>query len=351
MKKRLLGLFMVLCLTVILVPVWGRETNVDAKKKAKLNYTSYELKEGHSFSLKLSGAKAKSYKSSDKTVVKVTNKGMVTATGIGKATVTVKDKNGKKYKCKIEVIYDEEFHVHRNNRISGKEATCTEEGLTDGEYCETCGQIFTPQTVIPAKGHMYGVDGKCIRCGEMDPNYEPPHEHKYVIEEKEPTCTEAGFTRKVYCSICGKVFVEPKVLEALGHRCSDGKCIRCGKEDVHEYEIVKGVPATCTTPGSTDYIYCKYCGYVLQKGENIEPLGHEYNGGENCIRCGADKNGHIHEWKITPAKAPTCTDAGLTEWKYCPVCGYTDSYQTFIEPLGHNFVDGKCTRCGKKENE
>ncbi len=32
MKKRLLGLFMVLCLTVILVPVWGRDTNVDAKK-------------------------------------------------------------------------------------------------------------------------------------------------------------------------------------------------------------------------------------------------------------------------------------------------------------------------------
>ena len=56
----------------------------------------------------------------------------------------------------------------------------------------------------------------------------------------------------------------------------------------------------------------------------------------------------------SPASLYECTNCGYTtgsKTKYCPVCGYTDSYQTFIEPLGHNFVDGKCTRCGKKENE
>ncbi len=351
MKKRLLGLFMVLCLTAVLLPVWGRETDVDAKKKAKLNYTSYELKEGYSFKLKLSGATAKSFSSSDKSVAKVTKKGIVSAVSMGKATITVKDKKGNKYKCKVEVIYEEEFHVHKYAMISGKNATCTEEGLTVGEYCEACGEIFTPQTVIPAKGHDFGDDGKCKVCGETDPNYEAPHDHKFVSVKKDPTCTEAGYTEKVYCSICGKVFLEPQTIAPLGHRCSNGKCIRCGQEDVHEYTVVKGTPATCTKPGKSDYAYCKYCGYILKDVEIFPALGHDYNGGEYCVRCGADKNGHIHEYVVVPAKAPTCTEAGTTEWKYCSKCGFNLTYQLFIDPLGHNFVDGKCTRCGKKENE
>ena len=88
-------------------------TQIQAKKKTvKLNYKSYELKEGLQFQLKLTGAKAKSFKSSDKNIVKVTKKGLVSAVSIGNATITVTASTGKKYKCQVNVIYNKEFHIH-----------------------------------------------------------------------------------------------------------------------------------------------------------------------------------------------------------------------------------------------
>ncbi len=35
-------------------------------------------------------------------------------------------------------------------------ATCTEDGLTEGEHCSKCGEILVTQQVIAAPGHLYG---------------------------------------------------------------------------------------------------------------------------------------------------------------------------------------------------
>ena len=328
-------------------------TQTSAKKaKGKLNYTAYELKEGTKFKLKLSGAKVASFKSSDKSVAKVTKKGNVTGLKIGKAVITVTDTAKKKYKCTVNVVYNADTHTHTMAVNKGYAATCTEPGLTKGEYCETCGVVFTPQTEIPAKGHNYGEDGKCTVCGEMDPNYKPPHVHTYQSESKEPTCVEDGFTEKVYCSTCGEVFMQPKVKKALGHNYVDGFCTRCGEPEVHQFVTIPGKQPTCTEPGYTEFVYCKICNEVQKFATPIEPLGHEYNGGDTCIRCGADHNGHIHTWVIEKYKAPTCQEPGLTEGKYCSSCGYRLTSQQFIPRIPHSYnKDGKCTMCGKKQDE
>jgi len=54
---------------------------------------------------------------------------------------------------------------------------------------------------------------------------------------------------------------------------------------------------------------------------------------------------HVHSF-VSAVVAPTCTDKGYTYYK-CE-CGevYADSY---VPALGHNYVDGVCTRCGAKE--
>ncbi|MDO4380966.1 MAG: hypothetical protein Q4D20_08840, partial [Clostridia bacterium] len=50
--------------------------------------------------------------------------------------------------------------------LSGKAATCTEDGLTDGAYCDVCKTTITAQEVIPAKGHTdSNGDGTCDICG------------------------------------------------------------------------------------------------------------------------------------------------------------------------------------------
>lgn len=54
---------------------------------------------------------------------------------------------------------------HQETALAGKNATCTEPGLTDGFHCSVCGKITVPQTTISALGHNY-VNKVCSRCGD-----------------------------------------------------------------------------------------------------------------------------------------------------------------------------------------
>ena len=44
-----------------------------------------------------------------------------------------------------------------------KEATCIEDGLTEGSHCSRCNEIIKRQEIIPALGHNY-INGVCTRC-------------------------------------------------------------------------------------------------------------------------------------------------------------------------------------------
>lgn len=43
--------------------------------------------------------------------------------------------------------------VHTEVSIPGREATCTEEGLTEGKKCSVCGEILVAQQTV-AKKHI-----------------------------------------------------------------------------------------------------------------------------------------------------------------------------------------------------
>jgi hypothetical protein len=46
--------------------------------------------------------------------------------------------------------------AHTEQVLDAKEATCTEDGLTQGKKCSACGEVFTAQEKVDAKGHSYG---------------------------------------------------------------------------------------------------------------------------------------------------------------------------------------------------
>lgn len=82
-------------------------------KKPKLNKTKISIDEEANYQLKLVGATIKKVVSSDKTIVKVTNKGKITALKEGSCKITVTDTKKRTYKATITVngIHD----VNTNN--------------------------------------------------------------------------------------------------------------------------------------------------------------------------------------------------------------------------------------------
>ncbi len=234
---------------------------------------------------------------------------------------------------------------HIEESIAGFDATCTEDGLTDGVKCANCGEILVEQEVISALGHTYDEG----------------------VVTTEPTCTETGvMTYTCLRDGCDHSYTE--VIPPNDHIDEDGDyiCDDCGKNLCTEHieEIVAGYDATCTEDGLTDGVKCANCGEILVEQEVISALGHDYDDGVvtiqptctemgvmtyTCLREGCDHsfteeipaNGHTEE--IIPAQDATCTEDGLTEGKKCSICGEILVEQKVISALGHNYDDGVVT--------
>ncbi|MBQ8926487.1 MAG: hypothetical protein IJ051_09560, partial [Clostridia bacterium] len=65
--------------------------------------------------------------------------------------------------------------------------------------------------------------------------------------------------------------------------------------------------------------------------------------GADAEKC---PNGGAHNVTAIPAKAATCTETGLTAGEKCADCDKVIKAQEVVPALGHDFKDGKCTRCG-----
>ena len=112
------------------------------------------------------------------------------------------------------------------------EATCTEAGYTALIKCSVCEEVLQEQEEIPA-GHKEAVD-KAV----------------------EPTCTEPGKTEGSHCEVCKTIIKPQEVIPATGHT---------------EYIAEEEFKATCTESGHTALIKCSKCNAVLQEQEEIPP--------------------------------------------------------------------------------
>ena len=220
--------------------------------------------------------------------------------------------------------------------INQKDATCTEEGYTGDTVCAICGKEITKGETIQAKGHTEVIDARV-----------------------EPTCTETGKTEGKHCSVCNEVLVAQEVIPATGHT----------------EKAVAGKPATCTETGLTDGISCSVCGTVIKAQEEIPAKGHSWNEGEittsptcenagvktyTCTVCNATKTEAIDATGHTPievAEQPaTCTEAGHKAGTKCSVCDAILSGMEEIPATGHTeVIDAAkaptCTETGLTEGK
>ena len=164
--------------------------------------------------------------------------------------------------------------AHENTELrNAKEATCTEPGYTGDTYCKDCGEKIGTGTAIPAKGHSWN-EGKittaptcenagvktytCTVCNATKTKAINATGHTPVeVAEQPATCTEAGHTAGVKCSVCGATISGIEVIPATGHKP----------------EIRNAVEATLTTPGYTGDTYCSVCNELLKQGTEIPKTG------------------------------------------------------------------------------
>ncbi len=275
-----------------------------------------------------------------------------------------------------ETVY--EALGHKITTVVTKEPTCSECGETLST-CSVCGVDMTdPIDMIP---HTYetvvtkepscteeGINtNTCSVCGIIEE--EPIEMVDHSFEEsviKAATCTSAG-TREQKCSVCG-YSTGTESIAALGH-------------DYGQYAIDE---VTCTSNG-TQYMKCTNCGDSYEKtiqatghnwvsatctqaerctncGETVgQPLGHDNSlwdssyatctsdGYEQyiCDRCSEKTTITIaatgHNYQAIDSSSPTCTQNGRII--YACENGCFETYSEVIPKLGHDFVDGYCTRC------
>ena len=212
-----------------------------------------------------------------------------------------------------------------------KPATCTEDGIRE-QVCSGCGDKITE--AIEAKGHIW-------RAG--------------FIVDKEATCEESGI-KSIHCAACDIVKEgSEKEIPATGHQWEE------------EYTVDK--TSSCTEEGS-ESIHCAVCEAIKEDSARaIAKVPHPYGEWSTakeptcsavgikeriCMVCGdketeeipIDPDSHKYgDWFVS--KEASCTESGVET----RVCSYDAMHieEREIASLGHNYINGVCSRCGEKK--
>ena len=219
------------------------------------------------------------------------------------------------------------------------EPTCDKEGLrtyTAKVTFEGKDYTDTKTEPIPAKGHTLTA-----------------------VAEVPATCETAGTSAHWKCEVCGKLFsdaegktettMEKLTIPATGHAygepvwkwTDDFKAtatFTCGNDTTHVKNVTAEVTSAVTTPAA-----CETTG-VRTYTAKVTFGGKEYTDTKTEVIPATS-----HDTELVGAKDATCTEDGYTGDEVCKVCQTVVKQGEVIPALGHDYKDGKCSRCGAEE--
>ena len=168
------------------------------------------------------------------------------------------------------------------------EATCETDGVRTYTAKVTFGgkeYTDTKTETLPATGHAYG-----------EPVWK--WNDDFTASATFTCANDDSHVETVNAAVTNEVTTEA-TCEADGVRTYTAKVAFEGKEYTdtktetlpatgHDTELVGTKDATCTEDGYTGDEVCKVCGVTVKQGEVLPALGHDYKDGK-CSRCGAEE--------------------------------------------------------------
>ena len=245
-------------------------------------------------------------------------------------------------------------------------ATATFTCANDATHVENVTAEVTSAVTTPAACETTGVRTYTAKVTFEDKEYTssktetiPAAGHTLTaVAEVPATCETAGTSAHWKCSVCGKLFsdaegktettLEKLTIPATGHaygapvwKWNDdftaSATFTCANDTSH----VEKVDATVTsevTEGSCEV------GGTRTYTAKVTFEGKEYTDTKTEVISATD-----HDTELVGAKDATCTEDGYTGDEVCKVCQTVVKHGEVIPALGHDYKDGKCSRCGAEE--
>ena len=208
---------------------------------------------------------------------------------------------------------------HTLTAVAEVPATCETAGVRAHWKCEVCGKLFSDaegktettleKLAIPATGHAYG-----------EPVWK--WNDDFTASATFTCANDTSHVETVNATVTNEVTTEA-TCKADGVRTYTAKVTFEGKEYTdtktevipatgHDTELVGAKDATCTEDGYTGDEVCKVCQTVVKQGEVIPALGHDYKDGK-CSRCGAEEpTTPVEPGKPQQPEKPTTPDTPAT---------------------------------------
>ena len=169
--------------------------------------------------------------------------------------------------------------------LEGKNPTCTELGLTDGQYCSACGETLVAQQKLPMLAHVYddNYDTTCNNCTFTRP-IDCKHTNTKKLESQKPTCTDIGLTEGKICLNCEEVLIKQEVIDPLKHDWKEATCTtaqtcnRCGDTNGEAlgHKYVNNICSVCGT--AKPFSYTDAQGVTYQNGDDGNLVVAKYDG-------------------------------------------------------------------------
>ena len=246
-------------------------------------------------------------------------------------------------------------------------ATATFTCTNDATHVENVTAEVTSAVTTPAACETTGVRTYTAKVTFEGKEYTsskteviPAAGHTLTAVEAVPaTCETAGTSAHWKCEVCGKLFsdadgktettLEKLAIPATGHtygapvwKWNDdftaSATFTCGNDDSHVETVNAAVTNEVTTEAT-----CEADG-VRTYTAKVTFEGKEYTDTKTEVIPATS-----HDTELVGAKDATCTEDGYTGDEVCKVCGVTVKQGEVIPALGHDYKDGKCSRCGAEE--